>query len=76
MSSNGSGDEGGSNDPGPNDGSGDENQGDDGNGGSDPDDSTPWIPHDPDEEPVRVPEPGTLGLLLLGLAGCALRRRR
>jgi PEP-CTERM motif len=44
-----------------------------------PDDDYP--PHyppdgdDPHEQPVQVPEPATLGLLVLGLLGCAVRRR-
>lgn len=32
-------------------------------------------PFDPEQPPVQVPEPGTLGLLIVGLLGCAARRR-
>jgi PEP-CTERM motif len=41
------------------------------------DDDPPYYPPGDDEphEPVQVPEPATLGLLVLGLLGCAVRRR-
>jgi hypothetical protein len=35
----------------------------------------PEGPLDPERPPVQVPEPGTLGLLVVGLLGCAARRR-
>ncbi|WP_168159991.1 PEP-CTERM sorting domain-containing protein [Steroidobacter denitrificans] len=34
-----------------------------------------FYPVDPEHPPVQVPEPGTLGLLIVGLLGCAARRR-
>lgn len=42
----------------------------------DPDDYWPLPPLDEQHPPVSVPEPGTLGLLALGLIGCMLRARR
>jgi hypothetical protein len=36
----------------------------------------PLVPHQPHNRPRSVPEPGTLGLLALGLSGLALLRRR
>jgi hypothetical protein len=48
--------------------------GDQAGGGGSP--HLPWDPADePDRGPIQVPEPGTLGLLVLGLLGCAARRR-
>lgn len=35
----------------------------------------PEGPLDPERPSVQVPEPGTLGLLVVGLLGCAARRR-
>lgn len=43
--------------------------------GPDPKDPDPKDP-DPKDPPVKVPEPGTLGVLLMGLGGLAVMRRR
>lgn len=69
-------DEGGASEGGPNNGAPNPgpNEGTPGDEGGN-DDVPPFIPDPEVEKPVQVPEPATLGLLALGLLGCAARRK-
>lgn len=66
---------------GPGAGLGEDDHGHDNNSSEGGDDDESYVPsnpkwtYDPEGPHVQVPEPGTLGLLMLGLLGCMIRQR-